>query len=885
MVTTLVTLCLDSLTTSGMALHTALFLVTRLSRESDRPIHSPGETRIVKKFTSKNDEPSTIMLSEPVDKVTGLTNFGDVAPEEQVSTEPSSDALVARTDAGYLPEPIPKSLGYNFRVDTFSWTYANAIGSVVHTTQFPTVLKDIQNITMKLLENRFMTADIEVKIKIASTPFHFGSLGVAFVPRQRSTDNFYTTHANPYQLQSFPNVSWLRIGVSENLEITLERIPFTTFDFVEGSGPTIGTLVFFVRTPLRSSGTSTEPTPLLVNVFANFKLPTMKLAGRGESAASMRAFKSLVSHMSRKDPNHKQSGKGKKRTPDEEAKEKSEGGVISTVLQAAGAFAPLLMETPLAEVAPFAFAAGALAPVFKSLGLSKPLDVSTPQPFLPGQRRYMHQGSGLAQHQRLGNHQDSALADVRECGLGRPDIRTLAKQPAWLGTFYFDDGFASEYVLKVLPLTPSICFRANASSDVYAPGLMAYYSQFFKFWRGGFKIMIDFDCSQFTSGTVAIVHNTYNEITPDMETTRGNRVNHVVEIRGNTRWKKSFPYLSHMAWSPVIGFRGPNVAPLAIDALLDSVEITIINPAKSTADDGDSSIYYSIYIAADDDIDFKDYCGFQLRKAANEIVADIPKKQSLKDEFSGPWQPILPAVRGIEYGYVKSDTQTNLVELCHQEVKCSSNEFDLPMWFWYTGMGALNDHIHMLLFPFLAFRGSINYRVMFAPVPSDAHRTYSDFSEAMATSSWMSGHALLFDPVKVRAEPSPTSATQPDLCFNVPYQAGSAALPWDSSCPEDNRYYDPAINIEGSESGTEFYRSLGDDAMVGLPFTAPLFTIADPPVTRRFLDKNFTSSPHTEEKSAKTSSETVHGSALPDEASSGVEASNHMLGLLSRMRK
>jgi len=867
-----------------MASHRVPLLAFRWGRESDCPIDPFGETAIVKKFTSKNDNPNTIQESQPVDSITGLTNFGDIAPEEQVATEPSSHALVSNSDAGYTPEPIPKALGYNFRVDTFQWTYANAINTVVHTSSFPALLKAIPNIAMKLAENRYMACDIEVKVKVASTPFHFGSLGVAFVPRNGPASNFYTRHANPYQLQSFPNVSWIRIGAVENLEITLERIPFTTFDFVEGTDPTVGTLAFFVRTPLRTSGTSTEPTPLTVNVFANYKLPTMKLAGRGESEASMRLLKHTVAAMSRKDNPHKQSGKGKKRTPDEEAKNKSEQGIISTVLQAAGSFAPLLMESPLAEVAPFAFAAGALAPVFKSLGLSKPLDVSATQPFFPGQRRYMHQGAGLAPHQRIGIHQDSALADVKECGLGRPDIRELAKQPAWLGTFFIDDTFPSEYVMKVIPLTSSICYRANASSDVYSPGLMAYYSQFFRFWRGGFKVMIDFDCSMFTSATIAVTHNTYNEVTSNMELTRGNRVNHVVEIRGNTRWKKSFPYVSYKAWTPVIGFRGPTTTPLAVDSFLDSLELTIINPAKSTADDGDSSIYYAIYIAADDDIDFKDYVGFQLRAAENEIVAaDRAKKQSLRSEFSSGWEPVLPAIRGIEYGYVKSETQTNIADLCHQEVLCHVNELTQPMWPWYSGPDFANsDHIHMLLFPFLSFRGSVNFRAMFTTAPSYVQKLYAENLSSLAPSAWMTGRTYLLDPNVVRAEPVPTNDKEPDLCFSIPYTAETAALPYITSCSEDDRNYDPYIYLE-TAGVTQVFRSLGDDYQMGLPFTAPLFTIADPSVGKKPSDK--VSSPVLSEfKTATTPSETDHGSDSLKVNPSGVKVSNTLLGVLSKLR-
>jgi len=452
----------------------------------------------------------------------------------------------------------------------------------------------------------------------------------------------------------------------------------------------------------------------------------------------------------------------------------------------------------------------------------------------------MTQAAGLALHQRMAPHQDSALADVKECNLGRPDVRDLAKQPAWLGTFFFDEGMPSEFVLRTLPLVPSLTFRASAASDVYAPGLMAFYSQFFKFWRGGFKIFIQFTASQFTSATVRVTHNTYNELTTDMEEKAGSRVSEVVEIRGNTKWRKTIPYMSFKPWSPVIGFRDATRTPLALDAALDSLEITVLNPATSTADNGDSSIYYSIYVCGGDDIDFKDYCGFTMRKAVNELAAlekaaSAPKKQSLKSEFTMPFEPMHPGLKSIEFGYVKSDTQTNVVELGHQEIISDYTTItDNPLWPWFDDGSP--STLHMLLQPFLAHRGSTNIRLVADPnMPIAGLKMGSETDPALSVSSWQYGKPWLWPGDQFVYGESPTP--QPDTCINVPFISETIAHYKYPDCDEDVRSYDPWIDYAGPVMDPSTFVSLGDDYMVGLPFTAPLFTIADPPVFIEPSDK------------------------------------------------
>lgn len=751
--------------------------------------------------------------------MTALTSFAEIAPAEKVLVNQETSPPFAEADAGYTSIGVPPALKFNFNVDSFAWTYGDQIGTVLRTIEFPTVLKSIPNIALKLAEHRYMSADVSVKVKVTSTPFHYGSLGLAYIPRITATGT--GRYNNPLQLQSNPYVSFLDVGATETVDLKLERVPFSTFDYVATNGPTIGTLVIFCRTPLRSSGIGDEPSPLTVSTFANFE--NIKLAGYGESESVMAAMKTVVKTM--RGP-RKQSGVSQ-RSPEKEAQAKSEAGVVSSILAAASSATPLLAVSPLAEFAPLTMAAGALAPVFKSLGLSKPLSSKVQEPTYSAQRRYMSQGTGLAIHERLGNHQDASSPDIKLCGLSRPDIRDLAKTPAWLGTFSFDETFPREAVLRIIPLLSSLCASKDVSgTTTYAPGMMAYYSQFFKYWRGSLKIMLVFNCSLFTSATVRITHNTYNEATTDMELSAGNKISEILEIRGTTKWKKALPYIGLRAWTPVVGFRPPSIAATIIDAFPSALEITVLNPATSTADAGDATIYCSMYVAAGDDFDLKDYIGFNLRQTAVETPP--PEKQSLAKDFSESFVPMHPALKAMEQGYVKSECETNLVELGHREVPVSdiaAMNAPLKPWLFFS---TNQNHNERLLYPFLAFRGSTNIRMCAnASIPHSAYLKSDQTVPPYYTSAWMDDKFwLTYPPIYVHGDPLP--GTPGDLCVNVPHQAATPVVCAWSSLPEDELSYQPQLIYNGSNPEIAVYSSLGDDFTVGTPLNPPTFAITIP---------------------------------------------------------
>jgi len=760
-----------------------------------------------------NDNPSTISISSPVSSTTNLTGFGEIAPTSVSSSEPIPRSPFARPNAGYDARPIPDALKNNFRVATFDWGSATPIGGVPYSISFPIALFNIPNIAMKLTEYRYFAADVKMRVKINATPFHFGSLGVVFVPR---CGHAVTDKTHPFQLMSHPGAMFLEPGGQESLEMELHRLPITPFDPIEGATHEIGTVFFIVRAPLAQLS-GEEPAPISVSIFAN--LTNIELAGYGETDASAKLIRHLVKGLTAKnDVPKKQSGKGKA-----EAQVKSQAGVISSLLDTASSFAPVLAVSPLAEFAPFAAIAGAAAPFFKSIGLSKPASVKDITPTSQSARRYMAKGSGLTIHERLGLHQDASNAMPNHPLLTQPDIRELIKMPAWLRTFSFDETATSETVLRVIPLTPSLAFTDN---NYWYPGMLAYYSQFFQYWRGGFKVMIVFNTAQYTTATLRITHNSYYEPTPSIESSAGNRISEVLEIRGNTTWKKSFPFLYPAAWAPIVGLRDPALLTIDPSIFMSSLQITVVNPAVSTPDVDHAKIYYSVYIAADDDFDFKDYTGYLLRTQVNEIVTP-PKKQSLMQSFSTKFQPIHPALASYEQGWVKSETETNLMELGHIECECAfayvsanPNRPDVI----YSGP----SYITKLLEPFRVVRGGVNIRYM-GEEPAYGVLSYAYAAASpYAPSAGMAGVDTYLTKPPYRVWKEAVIGNQ-DICLTVPYKSDNPFALHDSTLPQDVEKMPPVVLLDAGDPSVCLH-SLADDFAVGLPTIPHRITYYDPGV-------------------------------------------------------
>lgn len=787
---------------------------------------------------------NTMETIVPLRSEVGLTTFADVSVPTQDNAPPIPEASFAKSDAGYTGLIPPQSLEHPFKVHSFDWTYANNFGTNVSSVTFPLALTSIPNIAAKLLQYKYFRADVKVEVKVTSTPVRFGALNVSFFPRMGTVGADVDAYATVAQRlnKAYP----LSANGQRSIEMILRRVPVSTFDLTIGDPQAIGTLFFDVLAPLRVAD-GTEPIPLTVVVFAHFI--SLEVAGPGEQEGVSNLIKVVADRRKVRRDFKKQS----KKEAVKETVKKSEDGIVSSLLSFAGNAAPVLAMSPLAELSPFAALLGAAAPFFRSLGLSKPSTTmavqanNTQRPL-----RYIGKAQGLYDGERVSTMTDSHLLSTTFADCEEPDIRALAQEPCLLTMMTFDSSSPPETQLIMIPLIPSMCRVSDQlEQSIYAPGNMAYYSQFFNNWRGGFKFSFHFFTSQFTTASVRITHNPYNELPEAPEDSSGDHVSTVVEICGDTIHEFSVPYISREPWSVIDGYCPPSNSPVVTLSPIDNLSITILTPARTLGVVGDSTIYMVVYVAAAPDIDFSNYIGYRLRLAANETGEMLREKrievdrnnvikrfvkQSIAERFSKPFKPLHPALAAMEQGFVSSENSTNLCALCHME------EFVLPAETItppissaetvYTGipnfLGTTN--IAALTRPFRFWRGSTR------------HRMYNQLL-AVYTGVGMSVPPSYLSSANLRNDPCPmipiANATLSDP-IEIPWPFMTpirAMIPASLDNAEYLNNYNPRFSLYATFANYRELISMGDDFQVAVRTPPPLQVVLHPSTLARRKSK------------------------------------------------
>jgi hypothetical protein len=367
---------------------------------------------------------------------------------------------------------------------------------------------------------------------------------------------------------------------------------------------------------------------------------------------------------------------------------------------------------------------------------------------------------------------------------------------------------------------------------------MAYYSQMFAYWRGSLKVHFRFLCSQFTTATVRITHNTYNEVSASPEVVAGARVSEIVEIRGNTEWSRALPWRSAYDWALIPGFRDIRDSPIAADLARSSLEVTVVNPAVSTADAGDATIFVAIYISGGPYIDFKDHVGVFFRKTSVEVAdSEVqkrldelrPAKQGMLELFAKDFKPMHPAVASLDQGWVKESNETNLCDLLHRETPAPGDE-----WAYPTYPGYYTDDpgfIWYLINPFLAWRGSMNVRFSLNKVGGDNPMVnswiqWAAYDDTMTKSLFMDETPGLPYPVRVYDEsndPSLQVAVSCPWLFHMPFRSVH------DDYPADSPPADPLLQAPWNSGEVRHFVSCGDDFALSLPCVPTSIVVPTPP--------------------------------------------------------
>lgn len=775
----------------------------------------------------------------------GLTTFSEVAPEI-VQSEPSDEMMVERFAGPYPSPELQKQIEKMYPIFDGAWKFSQVEHENVCTLYLPELLLDKPFIEANLEGYMWHRSDIEYEVKISATKFHVGKLNVSH--SERANEQF-TAFNDPRKRLDHESSKPLYASSVNSIKDVIKRHAPTAWDRIRGDGfipHAIGTIYVDVQNPLASLQTG-EPTDVRVSVYARFINSDVK--GFGPQASSsllgkVKKFKKALGESATK-----KSKFTKKKDPvAKEAEVKSSKGVISGVLEAAGTLAPLLLMTPFPELAPVAAAAASAAPFVRSLGLSKPDNVSSVEPTIIAPYRDLVPTHGLSQAVKLACHPEASLAHVALNSFKQHMVADIIRKPGFLGSITINSLTAMKQFLFRFPSCPTLAnmWDGNVAGDrIFYPTWAAYVSQFFSTYKGGMKYIFEFVSNDFVSTRARFWHLPCDHATTSPDDFAGSAVTIIEDIRGNTIVEFTVPKDDRDVAEVIGGWvhiaADDSDMALAIPSLERHpfVAMDLVAPVTVSDPGSISTMYINVYAAAAEDMEFMNYQGFNLRRPSVPLEevskvrssfkqSEPATKKSLFRRFEKSFRPIGESKGLIENGLVSNERVGTIENLCkrYEEYQTNSN-LVVPAASAILMRNDKNRTLKSWARMFMWWRGSLRYKITDTAIPTKQVKQYPFYPTGDDGLAEQDGY--IFPGYLVETTLAGTGST---------HQTADVEILWDST--QYAAYCDPVsqnINDDSpsrysqtafpnSATGPNFvegYWSVGEDFMFGQLLTPPIW--------------------------------------------------------------
>jgi len=425
---------------------------------------------------------------------------------------------------------------------------------------FPSVLFKIDTLYSKLLNFRFITADIELTVRVNGTSFHYGKLMFSACPQFMNGLSQYNFN-KPHAYMSVYNASsnhHLLVGPTENVVQKL-IIPYTlpkmidlyslstatTADKEDLSSEIAGVRVF-VLNPLRGSDGCSD---VAYTVFARF----LNVNVSGYAAGNSRLYSSVphpyvdysslpfkfegcIPDLKLFSTFIKTATFSAQSAPAIEAKDKGEKNIVSS-----------LIEVGISKVA--SLVSNYINTTFVSF--PKPQDVKGTMPMYVKYPN-LSIGHGVNEGSMLGVKEDNSLLPC-SCLMGSsPDDVSIAKYVNFyslLAVYKITDKLTSGSLIADIPVWPLDCPYSTVDSKTEDMACLyhtrlSYISSMFSLFRGSITYKFQFIASNFHNFRVRIAWVPQREtVTMPNIIDQSNFINRIVDIRTESEVEITIPYL------------------------------------------------------------------------------------------------------------------------------------------------------------------------------------------------------------------------------------------------------------------------------------------------------------------------------------------------------
>jgi hypothetical protein len=440
----------------------------------------------------------------------------------------------------------------------------------------------------------FFKADLKLRFRVNSTPYHYGSVIIAANPVPAFTSPWSDHIAQMTGSQSL----LLSANNQTPIEITIPFSQPTEFINVTSASTNLANVVIRVLNPLKISGSGTNPT-ISISVFASFA--NLRLQGPSTIVATS------------------SSKTNKKTSPAAETKTKQ--GFIGKTAKVVGDIAGGLTKVPIiggiaSAVAPIADLVGGVADFFgwdkvPVLKPSKPVYVATDADWFTNRSALSATTMGPDPDYRLST--DAKVFHVEDDACR--SLQALLQTPMLTDTFSIVSSQAASTVFKSIVVRP-FTYMLSGLNDGYVD-YMGHYCQFYDSWRGSIKYLIFVSTSSYTSARLRITYQ------PDLRAVAsvpngGEAPSMVVEVQGDTVIEFTVPYVQQAAYQPVE--RNLTGNPTQANGQLHFSLVNVTRTSGST-----DTIYFNVFRAAGEDFEFND--------PVQKIVPNCDYVQNFKKTF------------------------------------------------------------------------------------------------------------------------------------------------------------------------------------------------------------------------------------------------------------
>jgi len=577
-------------------------------KTTEEIVRSFGNNVFQGQMEERSKEPVVTGEETPNVETKGITTMADLS----AVVESSQDGVTpnwTRSANPYQINDTPKAiLERQYLVASYTWSN-QASQALIGDLNFPFCLfQTSSNLSNKASNFHYMRAGWEIAVRIKGTISHFGSIVVVVggaLPNRNGTNSCKTS--NMVTAMTFKHAV-----ISANNSQIVQHVQkydaptdwLYVYECVGVDDSLTGFCQIWCLNPLGCVG-ATSPPSLTINVFA--RLIDVECAGQTPGAESFerkaRIFKPLV---------FKGQMKSSHDAPvDKEAIAKSKSHTISGLIMGAAGLAIATGTTSLAG--PYSLgvkAAGimgaAIGNMIAKFGYNKPMSLQAPMFTLGRTTNMMANGAGLEMVEDLSFLPDNKTATSPErFGRTQDEMNaiTISMKPGYFSSGSFNGTSAVGVVLFSCYVTPMTAYTLDDTTNgrfIVFPTPCMHQAWMYSSWEGTMKYLFKFYSSAFTNYRVMFVFSPdASTLATDIPYGGGDIISEIFEATGDMTVKLSMPFLSQTG---LLNCEDPFTKDQYGAAGI--VYCVLINPPVINTTTTSSTVYYNIWCATDDDIQY-----------------------------------------------------------------------------------------------------------------------------------------------------------------------------------------------------------------------------------------------------------------------------------------